>query len=191
MFMLLLFALLGRIAESTSFFPPFFLCPEISSFWWTSTAITPSGTQKILPIPRGEKVLNWVISSDFLPFNDPHTHTLLHRSFGSRSFPDIFFGDSSVALSCSWEVLQDLGSDHLPILQTVPFFSGLLPQRASPFLQFSESLLGWLRLLLWLSVSFSRGILISFSFLCCCSLYFSDNKRGLIFHSFRPHQTPS
>ena len=72
-----------------------------------------------------------------------------------------------------------------------PSLSGLSPQRASPFLQFSESSLGWLCLLLWLSLSFCRWILVSFSFLCSCSLYLSGNECGQILHSFRPHQTPS
>ena len=35
--------------------PPFFPPPEISSFWGTSTAITPSGTQVVLPTPAGRK----------------------------------------------------------------------------------------------------------------------------------------
>ena len=68
---------------------------------------------------RGEEVFDWVISSDLLPLNDPDTPTLLHRSSGSRSSPDISFAPSTLALSCSWEVLQDLGSDHLPILLSV------------------------------------------------------------------------
>ena len=51
--------------------------------------------------PRGEEVFDWVISSDLLPLNDPDTPTLLHRSPGSRSSPDIFFAPSSLALSCS------------------------------------------------------------------------------------------
>ena len=46
--------------------------------------------------------------------------TLLHRSSGSRSSPEISFAPSTLALSCSWEVLQDLGSDHLPILISAP-----------------------------------------------------------------------
>ena len=70
--------------------------------------------------PRGEEAFDWVISSDLLPLNDPDTPTLLHRSSGSRSSPDISFAPSSLALSCSWEVLQDLGSDHLPILLSIP-----------------------------------------------------------------------
>ena len=53
--------------------------------------------------PRREKVFDWVISSDLLPLNDPDTPTFLHRSS-----PDISFSPSSLAFSCSWEVLQDL-----------------------------------------------------------------------------------
>ena len=51
MFMLLLFALLRRISEPTPFLAPSFSPPEIFSFWLISIAITPSGTQKILPTP--------------------------------------------------------------------------------------------------------------------------------------------
>ena len=69
--------------------------------------------------PCGEEVFDWVISSDLLPLNDPDTPTLLHRSSGSRSSPDISFAPSTLAFSCSWEVLQDLGSDHLPILLSI------------------------------------------------------------------------
>ena len=90
---------------------------------------------------RGEEVFDWVISFDLLPLNDPGTPTLLHRSSGSRSSPEISFAPSSLALSCSWEVLQDLGSDHLPILLSIPLY--LSPTRA-PFLQFSVSSLGGL-----------------------------------------------
>ena len=71
---------------------------------------------------RGEEVFDWVISSDLHPLNDTDTPTLLHHSS-----PDISFAPSSLAFSCSWEVLQDLGSDHLPILLYLSL-SGLLPQ---------------------------------------------------------------
>ena len=77
--------------------------------------------------PRGEEVLDWVISSDLLPLNDPDTTTLLHR-----------FAPSSLAFSCSWEVLQDLGSDHLPILLSVPV-SGLLPDERHIFFNFQKA----------------------------------------------------
>ena len=93
--------------------------------------------------PGGEKVFDWVISSDLLPLNDPDTPTLLHRSSGSRSSLDISFAHSALALSCSWEVLQDLGYNHLSILLSIPLSPGV------PILQFSESSLGWLCFLLY------------------------------------------
>ena len=43
------------MAEPTPFLPPSFPPPEISSFWGTSIAITPFGTQEILPTPEGRK----------------------------------------------------------------------------------------------------------------------------------------
>ena len=65
--------------------------------------------------PHREEIFDWVISSHLLPLNDPDKSTLLHRSS-----PDISFAPSTLAFSCSWEVLQDFGSDHLPILLSVP-----------------------------------------------------------------------
>ena len=41
--------------RTDSFSPPFFPSPEICSFWGTSIATTPSGTQEILPSPAGRK----------------------------------------------------------------------------------------------------------------------------------------
>ena len=52
-----LFAPPQRLEEPIPSLPPFFPPPEISSFWGTSIAITPSGTQKILPTPAGRKYL--------------------------------------------------------------------------------------------------------------------------------------
>ena len=76
--------------------------------------------------PHREEVFDWVISSDLLPLNDPDTPILLHRSS-----PDISFAPSTLALSCSWEVLQDLGSDHLPILLSIPL-SPIYPPTSVP-----------------------------------------------------------
>ena len=70
--------------------------------------------------PRKEEVFDWIISSDILPLNDPDTPTYLRRSSGSCSSPDISCAPFSLALPCSWEVLQNLGSNHLPILLTIP-----------------------------------------------------------------------
>ena len=89
--------------------------------------------------PRGEEVFDWVISSDLLPLNDPDTPTLLHRSSGSRSSPDISFSPSSLALSCSWEVLQDLGSDHLPILLSISLSPVFRPNERPPSFNFQKA----------------------------------------------------
>ena len=88
--------------------------------------------------PRGEEVFDWVISSDLLPLNDPDTPTLLHRSSGSRSSPDISFAPSTLAFSCSWEVLQDLGSDHLPILLSIPLSPVFHPNERPPSFNFQK-----------------------------------------------------
>ena len=50
-----LFAPPQRMAEPIPSLPPFFPSPEISSFWGTSIAITPSGSQEVLPTPMGRK----------------------------------------------------------------------------------------------------------------------------------------
>ena len=100
----------------------------------TSIAITPSGNQESLPTPAGEEVFDWVISSDLLPLNDPDTPTLLHRSS-----PEISFALSSLALSCSWVVLQDLGSDHLPILLSIPLSPVFCPDERPPSFKFQKA----------------------------------------------------
>ena len=89
--------------------------------------------------PRREEVFDWVISSDLLPLNDPDTPILLHRSSGSRSSPDISFARSTLAFSCSWEVLQDLGSDHLPILLSVPLSPVFRPNERPPSFNFQKA----------------------------------------------------
>ena len=126
------------MAKLTPFLPSFFPPPEISLFWGISVAISPSGTQKVLPTP-GEGLFDWVISSDLLPLNDFGTPTLLHRSTGSRSSPDISFASSFLVLSCSWEVLQNLGCDHLPILLSVFLFPVFCPNERPPSFNFQKA----------------------------------------------------
>ena len=75
-FMLQLFALLRRIAEPIPFLPPFFTPPEICLFWETSIAITPSGTQKVVPTPVGR---NYSIGSFLL--TSFHSITLTYLLF--------------------------------------------------------------------------------------------------------------
>ena len=80
-----------------------------------------------------------ITSSDLLPLNDFDIPTLLHRSSGSRSYPDISFALFSLTLSCSWEVLQNLGSDHLQILLIVPLSSVFRPNERPPSLNFRKA----------------------------------------------------
>ena len=98
---------------------PFFPLPEISSFWGTSIAITPSGTQEVLPTPTERKYSpgsSLLVSFPSMTLTCPPFYIA----------PDIFFAPS-LALSCSWEVLQDLGSDHLPTLLSVSLCSVFRP----------------------------------------------------------------
>ena len=124
-----LFAPPRWMVELTPFLPPFFP-PKISSFWGISIAITPSGTLKVLSTFAGRKYS----TGHLLPLNDPDTPTFLHRSS-----PDISFAPSSLALTCSWEVLQDLGSDHLPILLFVPFFPVFCPNEHPSSFDFQKA----------------------------------------------------
>ena len=141
MFMLPLSPLLRRITEPTSFLPPFFSPPEISSFWGNSTAIAFSRTQKVLPTPVRRRYL--IGSSPMTsPLNDSDIPTLLHCSSGCRSSADISFAPAALVLSCSWQALQDLGPDHLPNLPTVPLYPAFRPNKRFTFLEFSESSLG-------------------------------------------------
>ena len=91
------------------------------------------------PGPHGEEVVDWIISYDLFPLNDPDTHTFLHRSTGSRSSPDISFAPFSLALSCSWEVLQDLGYDHLPVLLSVSLSPVFRPNQRPLFFNFQKA----------------------------------------------------
>ena len=67
-----------RMAEPTPFLPPSFSPPEISSFWGTSIAITPSGTQESLPTPAVRKYLTGSFLLTFSP-----SMTLTHPPFSN------------------------------------------------------------------------------------------------------------
>ena len=71
-----LFAPPQQMAKPTPFLPPFFPPPEISSFWGTSIAITPSGTQEVLPTPAGKKY-----STESSPLTSTPSMTLTHPPF--------------------------------------------------------------------------------------------------------------
>ena len=99
----------------------------------------PLWDSRVTTDPHGEEVFDWVISSDLLPLNNPDTPTLLHHSSGSRSSPAITFAPSSLALSCFWEVLQDLGSNHLPIFLSLSLFPAFRPNERPPSFNFQKA----------------------------------------------------
>ena len=103
---------------------------------------SPLWDSRVTSDPLEEEVFDWVISSDLLPLNDPDTPTLFHRFSGSRSSPDISFALSSFAFSCSWEGLQDLGSDHLPILLFIPLSLRSFTPTSAPFPSIFRKLAG-------------------------------------------------
>ena len=70
--------------------------------------------------------------------------TLIHPPFYIAPLrvtppPDISFAPSSVALSCCWEVLQDLGSDHLPILLSIFLSPVFRPNERPPSFNFQKA----------------------------------------------------
>ena len=71
---------------------------------------------------------------DLLSLNDPNTLILLHRFSGDISFATLF-----LALSCSWEVLQDSDSDHQAILLTVPLSQFFRSNERSPSFNFEKA----------------------------------------------------
>ena len=133
---------------TASFFPS--LLPFRNLYSWGLQLPSLLWDSKGTSDARREEVFNWIISSDLHPLSDPDISTLLHCSSGSPF---------SLAFSCSWEVLQDLGSDHLLIVLTAPLSLAFRPNEH--LLQFSESSLGRLSFLLRLLLSLYKGILVS------------------------------
>ena len=114
----------------------------------TSIAITPYGTQEVPPTPMGRKYS----TGSFLLTSSSSSMTVTHPSFSIAPL--------AVALPLTSPLHPPLLPFSAPgrcyrtwVLIIYQIFylslslSGLLPQRASPFLQLSESSLGWLCLL--------------------------------------------
>ena len=68
----------------------------------------------------GKDLFYWLLLSDLLPLNNPEHHTLLHRATGNRSSPDLSLVPAHIASKCTWQTLPNLGSDHLPISNSIP-----------------------------------------------------------------------
>ena len=128
------------MAEPTPSLPPFFPPSEISSFWGTSIAINPFGTQEVLPIPAGRKYL----TGSSLLTSSP-SMTLTHPPFSIAPL---------LAFSLLPSLLSFLASGRCYrtwVLTTYQFFYlSLSPRSSAP-----------------------TSVLVSFSFLRCCSLFTS------------------
>ena len=151
--------------RTDSFFSP----PEISSFRGTLIAITLSETQEI-PTPRRESIrLSHLLWS---PLQQPwHTHPSTSLLLSSL-------------FSCSWKVLQDLGSDHLPIFLFIPLsLQSFAPTSFSLPWTFRK-LAGMTLTLIVLLLKNTRLFLLLLSLPL-------GTECGQMFHSFRSHQTPS
>ena len=135
------------MAEPISFLPQFFPPPEISSFWDCSIAITPCGTQEVLPTPVGKKYL-----TGLSPLTSSPSMNLIDPPFSIAPL--------AVALLLTSPLLPLLLRFLAPgrcfrtlVLTIYQFFYPSLFLRSfaptsAPFLQFSESSLGWLCLIL-------------------------------------------
>ena len=112
------------MVELTSFHLPFFPPPEISSFWGTSIAISPSGTQMIIPTLVGRK---YSIGSSPLTSFPPMTMTYLLFSIAPPlAFP--LLSPLSPYLAPG-RCFRSWGSNQLPILLTVPLSSVFCPNK--------------------------------------------------------------
>ena len=103
-----------------SFSPSIFFSPEISLFWGTSIAITPFGAQEVLPTRAGRKY---------------STGSTLITSSPSMTLTHLPFSITSLAVApllpflCSWELLQNLSSDHQPIFYPPHSLRSFAPMR--------------------------------------------------------------
>ena len=142
-----LFAPSQQMADSIPFPPPSFPPPKISSFWETSIAITLFRTQESLPTPAGRKY-----STGSSPLTSSPSMILTHPPFyiaplaatpllTSPLLPPLF------PFLAPGRCFRTLVLTIYQFFYLSPFFSGLLPQRTSPFFQFSKSSLGWLCLI--------------------------------------------
>ena len=171
MFMFPLSTLLRRMAERTPFLPPSFPSPEISLFWGTSIAITPYGTQEVLPTTVGRKYS----TGSFLLTPSP-SMTLTYLLFSIAPLAVAHIPTSSL--------LPPLSPSPAPgrcfriwALTTYQFFYPSLSLRSFARTNVTHSsifrkLVGWLSFLVWPLLSFFKGILV-FSLFSAAALFTS------------------
>ena len=92
------------------------ICVEVNAhslLWDNSVANRRTGK-------RGVTIEGWLTDNNMLPLNDgSHTHT--SRSSGTQSAPDVTLAHVSMMDKMKWEQVDDLGSDHVPIIITYQY----------------------------------------------------------------------
>ena len=70
---------------------------------------------------RGSKIEDWMMGKSLQTANDTKKHTRSNPATGGLSSPDVPIASEDVVeiIRENWTTIDDLGSDHLPILFTV------------------------------------------------------------------------
>jgi ribonuclease HI len=102
--------------------------------WWDPLAKTSAGA---------DDLVNWIEIQDLALLNTPGTGTFFRPNLARKSVLDLTLASSSLANRIEdWQVLPDLGSDHLGLLFTVTGTSIELA-KDPPQLRFNTSLANW------------------------------------------------
>ena len=175
LFIKYLCALLPLIVESTSFSPLFYLRPEIFSYWGNSTTITPFGAPWVLHTFAWKKysIGSSPLTLTPLFFTVPPAPVPLQTSPWP---PPVLYLPASVRCFGTW--VQITSQFFLPFL----FLHSPAPISVLPLI--SQKPIGMILVLLQFTLSFCRGIFLSFSYFCWFALYLFGNDCGHIFHSF-------
>ena len=89
--------------------------------------------------PSGRNIEELINSTNLILLQDDKTTpTLFHRPSGRTFRPDHTMVSADISDHCSMEVLEDLGSDHLPILINIQTRKGADNRRREPRWNFME-----------------------------------------------------
>ena len=74
------------------------------------------------PDTRGGKIEDWMATTGMFCLNTgmPTHHTKRHTPSSTGSAPDTSFVHPSLLDTLTWEVVNELGSDHMPIIISIP-----------------------------------------------------------------------
>ena len=123
-------------SRTDTFFPSILSSPRNLLILGLFNCHHPIRDSKSTSDPCGEEVFDWVISSDLLLPNDPEILLLFHHSL-----PATFLLTSPLLPPLSLHLLlgNALGSDHLPILLSVPLSLSFVPMNAPLLFNFRKT----------------------------------------------------